>query len=127
MTVRERGKERKRLRQVLEAKRIELLAGLQRRDGIEIEAAADTTDTQQKAVELELKIVNLERDSMLLRLVENALQRMEKGTYGVCTACEEEISLRRLMALPWTPCCLKCQEEVDRGNSSIVPEVEEVA
>lgn len=127
MTVREKGKERKRLRQILEAKKAELLEGLKKRDGIEIESAADAIDMQQKAVDLELKIVGLERDSVLLRSVESALRRMAKGTYGICIACNEEISPRRLAAIPWTPCCLKCQVEADRGNSSILQETEEVA
>ena len=125
MTVRERSRELKRLRETLEAKAAELQRGLQKREGIEVEIAADTTDTQQKAVEMELQIVNLERHSLLLRNIRAALHRIGSGTFGTCVACAEEISPRRLSAVPWTPYCLRCQELIDQGSPSI--SVEEVA
>jgi DnaK suppressor protein len=46
-----------------------------------------------------------------LRLVEDALARLENGTYGLCVDCGEEIDAARLKALPYTPLCLKCQQK----------------
>lgn len=46
-----------------------------------------------------------------LREVENALDRLEEGTYGVCEDCGASINLERLKVLPFTTCCVQCQEK----------------
>lgn len=46
-----------------------------------------------------------------LRLVEEALDRLRVGDYGVCLACEEPIPPKRLRAVPWARYCVSCQEE----------------
>jgi len=51
---------------------------------------------------------------LLLRLIEAALTRMQEGKYGVCTACGNLITPRRLDALPWTQYCLRCQQTRER-------------
>lgn len=56
-------------------------------------------------------------DVMLLREIEEALNRMEDGEYGVCMECDEPISIKRLQAVPWARYCVRCQEELS-GNSS---------
>ncbi|HXY49873.1 MAG TPA: TraR/DksA family transcriptional regulator [Terriglobales bacterium] len=62
-----------------------------------------------------------------LRSVESALERIREGTYGNCGVCGEDIQPRRLEALPWTNCCLRCQEQRERqletGSSSGEPRV----
>lgn len=50
-----------------------------------------------------------------LRLVKEALDRMDAGGYGVCLACEEPIAEKRLKAIPWARYCLQCQE--DQGSA----------
>lgn len=45
-----------------------------------------------------------------LRLIEEALDRIRSGDYGVCLSCEEPIAAKRLHALPWARYCLECQE-----------------
>jgi DnaK suppressor protein len=45
-----------------------------------------------------------------LRLVEEALDRLDAGDYGICLACEEPIAEKRLRALPWARYCVACQE-----------------
>ncbi|MBK9167053.1 MAG: TraR/DksA family transcriptional regulator [Bryobacterales bacterium] len=99
---------------VLEAKRAELAGGLRNREGIAIEKTADALDEVQLAGERELAIRNLDREANLLRSVRLALTRIEDGTYGMCLHCEEDISPKRLAAVPWTAYCLKCQEAADR-------------
>ena len=47
-----------------------------------------------------------------LRLVEEALDRLESGDYGTCLGCEEPIAAKRLLALPWAKYCVSCQETV---------------
>jgi|SRR5579864_839787 len=49
----------------------------------------------------------------MLGLIEDALQRIREGTFGVCRNCGDEIGKRRLEALPWTEYCLRCQEAVE--------------
>jgi DnaK suppressor protein len=47
-------------------------------------------------------------------MIEAALRRIADGTFGVCVACGDDIPRKRLEALPWTDCCLRCQEIVER-------------
>ncbi|MGM0583839.1 MAG: TraR/DksA family transcriptional regulator [Pseudomonadota bacterium] len=42
------------------------------------------------------------------RMIRAALERIEKGTYGVCERCDEQISEERLDILPYTPVCSRC-------------------
>ena len=51
-------------------------------------------------------------DYVQLRLIEEALDRIGSGDYGVCLSCEETIPDKRLRALPWARYCVTCQEEV---------------
>jgi DnaK suppressor protein len=47
-----------------------------------------------------------------LRLVEEALDRVRSGDFGVCVACERAIPRKRLQALPWARYCVPCQEAI---------------
>jgi DnaK suppressor protein len=49
-------------------------------------------------------------DYRQLRQVEEALDRLDAGDYGICLACEEAIAEKRLQALPWARYCVTCQE-----------------
>jgi DnaK suppressor protein len=100
----------------LESKQAELEQIVRNRDGIVIEKSADALDEVQHAAERELAIRNLDRDSNLLRNVRSALRRIEDGSFGMCVYCEEEISPRRLAAVPWAPFCIRCQEQADRND-----------
>lgn len=105
---------------LLEAKQAELAGGLRNREGIAIEKTADALDEVQLAGERELAIRNLDRESNLLRNVRSALARIADGSYGVCLHCEEDISPKRLNAVPWTAYCIKCQEAADRHEFETV-------
>ena len=101
---------------LLETKQAELAGGLRNREGIAIEKTADTMDEVQLAGERELAIRNLDRESNLLRNVRLALSRIGDGSYGTCLHCEEDISLKRLAAVPWAARCIPCQERTDRES-----------
>ena len=103
-------------RTILTAKQTELRRSTGRRDGIAIERTADALDETQFAAARELTGRSLELQSKLLRNVRSALGRIEEGTYGTCLECEEEISLKRLQAMPWATLCIACQEGADRGS-----------
>ncbi|PWU04486.1 MAG: hypothetical protein C5B51_16685 [Terriglobia bacterium] len=49
-------------------------------------------------------------DYLQLRLVDEALDRLDSGDYGICLSCEEAIPPKRLRALPWARYCVPCQE-----------------
>jgi DnaK suppressor protein len=101
---------------VLQAKQADLLQMIRNRDGIAIEKCPDALDEVQYATERELAIRSLDRDSNLLRNVRAALDRIEEGSFGVCLHCEEDISLKRLAAMPSTAFCIVCQELADRSQ-----------
>jgi DnaK suppressor protein len=103
-------------RNVLEDKQADLVQMMRNRDGIVIEKSADALDEVQYATERELAIRSLDRDSNLLRNVRAALDRIEEGSFGVCLQCEEDISPKRLAAVPFTAYCIVCQELADRGQ-----------
>jgi DnaK suppressor protein len=101
-------------RTTLEARKAEIAASLRNRDEIAIQKTADAIDEVQLAGERELAIRNLDRESVLLRQVRGALARVADGSYGTCMHCEEDISPKRLNAVPWTAFCIRCQEAADR-------------
>ena len=102
--------------EVLENKQAELAQVLRNREGIVIEKSPDALDEVQNAAERELAIRNLDRESILLRNVRAALHRIDEGTFGVCAHCEEDISLKRLNAVPWAAYCIQCQEIADKSQ-----------
>ena len=106
-------------RKTLESRQTELRNENKGREAIETEASPDELDRIQHAAEREYAIGSLERNFSRLREVTAALRRMDTGTFGVCGRCEEEISLKRLAAVPWAPYCIVCQEAADlEGESS---------
>ncbi|MBU0650519.1 TraR/DksA family transcriptional regulator [bacterium] len=53
--------------------------------------------------------------SNLLRLVDNALRKIEKeGNYAKCEVCSEKINKQRLFAMPYVPFCIECQEKMEK-------------
>ncbi len=114
------------LKDTLTKKEAELLRVIVNREGIEIEKSPDALDEVQHAAERELAIRNLDRDSALLRNVRAALGRIDDGSYGVCMHCEEDISQKRLNAVPWAAYCISCQETADRNQQNGVDSMEEM-
>ena len=48
----------------------------------------------------------------VLKLVNEALDRLTAGDYGLCQRCEEPIAPRRLEVVPWAKYCVRCQERI---------------
>ena len=63
--------------------------------------------------ELMFSLSDAERNTLLQ--IENALRRMEAGTYGRCANCGQNIAVPRLEALPWARFCVDCQELAEKG------------
>jgi len=51
-------------------------------------------------------------DYVQLKLIEEALDRIQAGDYGICLSCEEPIPAKRLQALPWAKYCVSCQQSL---------------
>jgi DnaK suppressor protein len=103
-------------KKILEIKQAELEKIVRNRDAIAIEKSADALDEVQHASERELAIRNLDRESNLLRNVRLALRRIDDGSFGTCLHCEEDISPKRVAAVPWAANCIQCQELADRNK-----------
>ncbi|MBI2822742.1 MAG: TraR/DksA C4-type zinc finger protein [Acidobacteria bacterium] len=52
-------------------------------------------------------------DGKWLRAIDDAMQRIERQTFGTCEMCGEEIPAARLKAVPWTRLCVACKETKD--------------
>jgi DnaK suppressor protein len=68
-----------------------------------------TTDVEQS---MRMRLCN--RETLYLKKVEEAMQRIEEGTFGLCESCEEDIGLKRLEARPTATLCVSCKEEQER-------------
>jgi DnaK suppressor protein len=101
---------------ILTRKEADLDRILRQRDAIAIEKSADQIDEIQFATERDLAMRNMDRDSILLREVKAALGRLRDGCFGACVQCEEAISPKRLVAVPWAQRCIQCQEAADRDR-----------
>jgi DnaK suppressor protein len=89
------------------------------REILALERSADEMDQTGRSAEREFAILGLRRRSELLRNIQAALRFIEDGTFGTCTNCEGTIGRNRLVAVPWTPFCIRCQEAVDRGDTRV--------
>jgi len=91
------------LRGRLEQLRAELRTRLERDQAVarEAEPEVEPLDAAEQTREQDDAILRADRDRAQLREVDNALRRMEEGTYGVSQISGEPISFERLRAVPW--------------------------
>ena len=68
-----------------------------------------TTDIEQS---MRMRLRN--RETLYIKKIEEALKRIEEGTFGECDDCGEDIELRRLEARPTATLCVFCKEEQER-------------
>jgi RNA polymerase-binding protein DksA len=74
--------------------------------------AAAATQVFEQQRDLALR----DRSIAHLALVDEALARLDAGTFGTCVRCGRPIAPARLEALPWAAFCIDCQRLVDRGE-----------
>jgi len=98
-------------RNVLLAKKSELLAELGAQFPRAVEPGRVADEDQVPFAHDEFISLQIERLTYCtLKEIDAALDRMNAGDYGVCAACGEAISPRRLAAIPWALNCIQCQE-----------------
>ena len=107
------------LQAALETKLASIFNASDKRADIAVQQAPDALDQTQFATERDLAVSLINHESQLARLVQGALRRMQEGSYGVCLACEEPISAKRLQAVPLAELCLGCQERADRDAGGL--------
>ena len=116
-----------RYREILREKRHALQVAMQAlaRDSAASTASAtvsklpmDNAEIASDVFEQDMALLSLESEEELLRQVETALERIEKGTYGTCEECEKPIDVNRLDFLPFATTCLSCQQEIEKSMRS---------
>lgn len=117
------------LRTILVELRDEILARIAQEMGAKLEedprmstlSTMDVGDLSQFDQDEDIDYALLTRHIERLREVEDALDRLEEGTYGICEDCGAAIKQERLKVLPLTTCCVRCQErreQMGQGSSS---------
>ncbi len=81
------------------------------------DAGKDSADEAYKIYSRSLMLGRVEVDALKLQLVEQALMRIEAGTYGICMECEEEIEEKRLEYVPFARYCTECKSELERKGA----------
>jgi DnaK suppressor protein len=82
--------------------------------------AACGTDDLKGDCEAEVPITLAVAEGETIKAIDAALLRIERGTYGTCSECEEPISEKRLKVLPFTEKCVDCQERQEQGLAETV-------
>ena len=75
----------------------------------------DPADKAASSYNKEFLFSQSNSDRSTLADVQDALDRMNEGTYGECVLCGEEMSPKRLEAVPWARHCIPCQEKQEEG------------
>ena len=103
-------------KEALQRKRAELTqaAGLrplqhqmEHNNGRQGDMADQASGNNEVHIHLRLK----QTDAKILQAIDEALVRIEKGTFGICRDCGEPIAEARLNAIPWTRVCITCKEK----------------
>jgi DnaK suppressor protein len=84
------------------------------------EALPDVSDQASAEVDQGFSMRIRDRERKLLKKIDEALERMNTETYGICEGCGEEIPYKRLKARPVTTFCIECktaQEEKEQARS----------
>jgi DnaK suppressor protein len=71
----------------------------------------DMADQAEGTNEVHIHLKLKQTDAKILQAIEEALERIDKGTYGICRDCGEPIARARLDAIPWTRVCIGCKEK----------------
>ena len=78
------------------------------------DATQDIADKAANSYTKEFLFSQSSNERSTLQLVNEALDRVEDGSFGVCEECGEEISIKRLEARPETTLCIRCKEDQER-------------
>ena len=106
------------LKRILEERRREIMGQVQGKiRDVRAEGAnnpnsgvLDAAETSEADIQDDIEFALIQMKSETLNKIEEALHRLEEGTFGYCFECGEEISEKRLRALPFAVRCKDCEE-----------------
>jgi DnaK suppressor protein len=104
------------LKRILEDRRREILSEVQekmrdvRAVGASGEGVLDDAESSEADIQDDIELALIQMKSETLHKIEEALARLDEKTYGYCFECGDEISERRLRALPFAVRCKDCEE-----------------
>lgn len=106
------------VRQRLEEMKKKILAEMDQanrseREGLKDEGM-DTYDLASEERDREISFILSDRERVKMSAIDDALERISDGSYGVCESCGLEIGEERLEALPFTRLCRDCQQDMER-------------
>ena len=110
-----------RLKRKLLKKREEILSKLEelgRETSEEGETLIEYYDKAAFQFNREYKIALGEKEAEILKDIEDALRKMDEGTYGICEECGKPISVKRLTAVPWARYCVECAERLEEEREA---------
>ena len=101
----------KKYKDLLEKKKDELMAAAPARTPATEPGSksGDWIDQSSQESDLYVRLALKQTDFKLLRAIEEAIHRIDQGTYGICMECENHIAPARLAAVPWTRVCIDCK------------------
>jgi DnaK suppressor protein len=82
------------------------------------QTSGDVVDFALDSAQDEISSQLAEVESRELAQIENALESMRQGTYGICDGCAKPVPLARLQALPYATTCIECQREAERSGAN---------
>ncbi|MFM7143228.1 MAG: TraR/DksA family transcriptional regulator [Alphaproteobacteria bacterium] len=74
----------------------------------------DAYDLASEERDRDISLILSDRDRLKLQAIDDALERIKAGSYGICEVCELDIAEERLKALPFTRLCISCQSDQER-------------
>ncbi|MDR3049965.1 MAG: TraR/DksA family transcriptional regulator [Elusimicrobiota bacterium] len=78
------------------------------------ENSGDEIDTASQSSDKEMFFELAAADKITMSAIDESIAKIEKGIYGKCECCGQDISPKRLMAIPWGRYCIQCQEEAEK-------------
>ena len=78
--------------------------------------AMDIVDKASSSYNKEFMFSRSNQERLFLQAIEEALDRIEDGSFGECSNCGEAVNRKRLEAVPWAKLCLACQELEEQGR-----------
>lgn len=74
----------------------------------------DTYDLASEERDREISFILTDREREKVQAIQEALDRVENGSYGICESCDAEIAPARMSAMPFTRLCVNCQAEQEK-------------
>jgi DnaK suppressor protein len=78
----------------------------------------DTYDLASEERDREINFILSDRERVKIKQIDDALDRLDEDTYGMCESCGLEIAEERLQAMPFTRLCRDCQQEQEKEAKS---------